>query len=804
MMTLTINGQRVNPSPGYSVLEAAQHNDIYIPTLCHHPQLRPAGACRLCVVEIEGMRGLPTACTTPAAEGMAVQTNTPAVRDLRREVLSLILSEHPYTCLVCGRRDRCDDWQVTIRKAGVTTGCENCPKNGQCELQCLVENIGLSAMPYPISYRGLPVEKEDPFFDRDYNLCILCGRCVRVCQEVRHTGTLAFTSRGPESRVGTAFDLSHLELDCEFCGSCVDVCPTGALFDKRTKWEGVPTSTATTVCPYCSVGCQLNLWVKNGKVIGVRPAKEGLVNRGQACTRGRFGVVEMVHAADRLRVPLIRKNGRLSEATWDEALKTAAEKLAAYPGDAFALLASPHLTNESAYVLQKFARQVMNSRNVDCATALPRHARTGELQTLLQSNHRGEIQQIRQADCILVIGANPRLSHPVVALYIRQALNAGAKLIVVDPRQTELSRRAHIWLQPKPGTDAALLEKLLAAMNTQHATRNTREAARLLAENGPVVILYGSGVTHYPSAPDTIRAIQQLAEALTPQAGILPLVGAANTLGALNVGALANGTGRNYTEIVAGIQAGEIKALYLAGEAPPLEVLDKLEFLVVQDILPSSNLDEYANVVLPAASFAEMSGTLTNLEGRTQRFEAAIPPVGDARPDWLIAAQLAQTMGAAGFDYRTSVDVWAEIETSDRWQVAGGKWQVAGTEHATRNTQSRLTSKKFPLLLITERNQFAYRGNALTERVKGMNQVKSDESRVTLHPDDAARMAVTPGNLVRLTTPHGSDTFIARLSAEVPPGTAFASVNSASGSAIFPAMLPEVKTYAVRIEKEKS
>jgi len=306
-ISLVVNGIRITAPYGATVLDSARANNIYIPSLCHHPQLQPAGACRLCIVEIEGMRGLPTACTTPAAEGMSVQTETPAVRDLRRDILSLILSEHPYTCLVCGRHARCAEWQTTIRKAAVTTGCENCPKNGQCELQELVEKIDLQDIPYPIHYRGRPVEKSDPFFDRDYNLCILCGRCVRVCQDVRHTGTLAFVQRGSQTLVGTAFGQSHLDSNCEFCGACVDICPTGALYDKRTKWEGVPDSTATTICPYCSVGCQLEVWIKNGKIMGVRSSAESLVNQGQACTRGRFGLVELVHAEDRLATPLIRR-----------------------------------------------------------------------------------------------------------------------------------------------------------------------------------------------------------------------------------------------------------------------------------------------------------------------------------------------------------------------------------------------------------------------------------------------------------------------------------------------------------------
>ena len=832
MLNLTINSTSIQTPPGSTVLDAALQNGIDIPTLCHYPALRSVGACRLCVVEIDGMRGQPTACTTPAADGMVVRTDTQELRELRREVLSLVLSEHPYTCLVCDRHDRCSEWQVTIRKAGVTTGCENCPKNGQCELQNLVDRIGLSLMPYSISYRGFPVEKEDPFFDRDYNLCILCGRCVRTCQEVRHTGTLAFVNRGPNTVVGTAFGQSHLQTNCEFCGSCVDVCPTGALYDKRTKWEGVAEKTATTVCPYCSVGCQLDVWVKNRKIIGVRPSQDGIVNQGQACMRGRFGIVEMVHAPDRLRTPLIRKNGRLSEATWEEALQILAERLPAYKGDAFALLASPHLTSESAYLLQKFARQVMVSRNVDSPTALPRHEQTTHLAGLLSSNTHAPIRSIGEAGCILAIGTNPRLSHPVIGLLIRQAQAAGAKLIVIDPRRTELARRADAWLQVEPGKDAELVQKL-RARGEGIGEDPIAQAAKLLMESGPAVIIYGSGVTHYPSAPQTIQAIGELANSLNPKAGVLALLGAANTYGVLDAGIVAGDNDRNYTAICAGIASGEIKALYLAGEMPALDELANLELLVVQDSFLSTNVAEFAHIVLPTASFAEVSGTLINLEGRAQKFAPAIPPVGESRPDWWIASQLAQVMGEAGYQFENAAEVWEEMEAGSRSQVAGsrgkpaclprqvagGRSQVAdgngeqGTaisdlqsaitnqQSSVRNQQSSIPNPQFPFTLIVERNQFSYRGSALTERIRGMAQVKSDEDGVTLHPMDAVRMEISEGGLARLASPHGSDTFITHLSADVPPGMAFASINSAFGSKLFPGMLPEVKAYPVQVEK---
>jgi formate dehydrogenase alpha subunit len=792
-LALTINDTPVRVEPGATVLEAARQNGIDIPTLCHHPQLRPEGTCRLCLVEVEGARGLSPACTLPAAEGMVVRTDTPELRALRREILSLTLSEHPYSCLVCDRHAGCGEWQTTIRKAGVTTGCENCPKNGQCELQELVEKIGLSAMPYPIAYRGLPVEREDPFFDRDYNLCILCGRCVRVCQEVRLTNTLGFLQRSSQTRVGAAPGSTHRELDCEFCGACVDVCPTGALFDKRTKWEGAPDSTGKTVCPYCAVGCELDLRVRGGKVIGVHPNPDGQANRGQACVRGRFGLMELIYAENRPATPLLRRDGALVEAGWEAALSRAAERLAPYRGDAFALLGSPHLSTESAHVLGRFAREVMHSRSVDCAVGLPRHAQAGGLREALLSSPRAPIQSIRDAGCILVAGSNPRQSHPVVAMYIRQALGRGARLIVIDPRGTELARRADVWLRPDPGGDGKLLADLAGRRKAKSGPM--KEALRLLEACSPAVILYGSGIIGYPQAAESIHAIEQLAASLRPSAGILPLLGASNLLGVLQTGLVAGGGDRNYDDIAAGISAGAIRALYVAGEVPPLPSLSKLELLIVQDHVLPAHLENRADIVLPAATFAETAGTMTNLEGREQAYPAVISPFRQARPDWRITAELAQTMGAKGFVYREIGEIRQEISVLPKRKVQTGRQQAAAKTAPVR----RRTAGTHSLLL--ERNAFSYRGFSLTRGVQGMADIKRDEHSLSIHPEDAAALGIGEDDPVRIESPHGTDLRAARLDGSIAPGTVFASVNPLDGSPVFPGWLPAEKCIRVKLAK---
>ncbi len=871
-VSVTINETKVEAQPGMTVLEAAQANNIYIPTLCHAPKLPSVGACRMCVVEVENMRGFPTACTVPVTDGMVVHTETEKLKNLRREVLSLILSEHPYTCLVC--QAKCGDYHSsTIRKAAVTTGCQYCPSNGKCELQDLVDYLEVEDIPYPITYRGLPVEQDDPFFDRDYNLCILCGRCIRTCQEVRHAGVLAFIKRGSQTIVGTAFDRSHIEANCLFCGACVDSCPTGALADKRGKWEGVPDQIIPSVCPYCSVGCAVNVQVKDGKVIRAVGHNDGLTNDGQLCMRGRFGVVDVVHNLARQKVPLVRRNGRLLEASWEEALGVIAENLGQYRDNQFALIASATETNETNYALQKLARTVMRSNNVALVAGYPEQESSAYLIDQTLKNLDGPaIQSVREAACIVAIGTNLFESHPILGLEVRHALSKGAGLITVDTRQTKLAKAAELWLQPKMATDHLLLAGLIKAVVDQGISSNgtgqldlgnldlnrvsavtgieqaaLEAAARRLMEtlsaSEPIVIIYGSGVTDHPTAADTLKAIRSLA-GLLDGAGVIGVPGEGNFVGAHDMGlhpALLPGyrsvakaedravfetawgaslnpePGQSYEAILDQIRQSQVKALYLAGEMPPMAELDNLEFLVVQDIISTEHM-QYADVVLPTTTFAEMEGTLTNLEGRVQHLRPAISPVGVARPGWMIAGDIARALGDESWSYQSAAEVMAEIGSLvpsygpvnyEAPDVAGTLRRFgppAETELVPFNLNDvpQLTNEEFPLTLITERNLFYYHGACLTEQVKGMNLVRQEEI-LHLNQADATRFGVTDGDLVKVVSPYGSTECIVQVAnGMMPEGTAFASFNRVNSSPLFPALTPRAKAWAIRIEEAEN
>jgi predicted molibdopterin-dependent oxidoreductase YjgC len=367
-VSLFIDGVKVEVPPGTTVLEAAKKADIYIPTLCYDPDLKPYGGCRLCIVEIEKMRGLPTACTTPATEGMVVHTKTPAVNQARRTVMELIMANHPSDCIICHRREHCGPNDICLRNVAVTDRCVSCPKNEHCELQTVARYLGIDETYFERLRKRtsfVPIDDSNPAYIRDMNKCILCARCVRACHEVTGIDAIDIAFRGNSATIAGLGNLPILLSRCETCGECVTRCPTGALVFRESR---IATREVKTICPYCGVGCQIYLGIRDGEIISVRGDPEGPANQGKLCVKGRFGIAEFVNHADRLKTPLIKRNGKFEEATWDEALDIVVRKLGRYRGDEVAVISSAKTTNEDNYVMQKFARVVLGTNNVDhCA-----------------------------------------------------------------------------------------------------------------------------------------------------------------------------------------------------------------------------------------------------------------------------------------------------------------------------------------------------------------------------------------------------------------------------------------------------
>ncbi len=633
-ITITIDGQEVEAKAGMTVLEAAKSAGIYIPTMCADADLKPYGGCRLCVVEIEKMRGLPIACTTPATEGMVVHTNTPAVNEVRHSVVQLLLADHPSECLICDRRKRCSPYDICLRNVAVTERCVTCAKNGHCELQTIVDYLGVHEIRFRRTQRSHSIDESNPFFYRDLNKCILCAKCVRVCDEVVGASAIAIINRGYASKVAVFGDKPMLDSSsCVSCGECVAHCPVAALMPKEDK---LPTEEVATTCTYCGVGCGMYLGVREGRVISVRGSRDNTVNNGLLCVKGRFGF-DFINHPDRLKVPLIRKDGKFVEASWDEALELAASQLAKYRPEETAVISSAKCTNEENYLAQKFARAVLGTANVDhCARLCHAPSVAGLLQSFGSGAMTNSINEFRDSRCFLAIGTNTTEAHPIISLEIKRAVNNGAKLIVANPREIDMVRWSYLWLEQRPGTDVPLLmgmmkvivdegladqafidercenfdefKKSLKNFGLDFVEKTTGvpkdkivEAARIYATEKPAAILYAMGITQHSHGTDNVIATANLAM-LTgnigkPGTGVNPLRGQNNVQGACDMGALPNvypgyqavtvadinqkfesaweaelpdKPGLTITEIVDAAETKKIKAIYIIGENPLL------------------------------------------------------------------------------------------------------------------------------------------------------------------------------------------------------------------------------------------
>ncbi|MCH7706310.1 MAG: (2Fe-2S)-binding protein, partial [Chloroflexi bacterium] len=420
-ITITVDDRQVETEHGKMVLEVALQAGIYVPYLCYHPGMKPFAACRMCMVQEEveveverdgvkvkeiQLRPATASCTLPVREGMVIKTTTGTVRQIQEGVMEMIISEHPHGCLTCHRIELCGPEDICQRHVSVNDRCVVCPKNERCELKDTVRFLGME-LNSPLSYktRGLEVDTSDPFYDRDYDLCIVCGRCVRVCEEVRGDSAITFIDKAGQALVGTSQGTSLLESGCEFCGACLDVCPVGALVERDHKWDKAER-VERTICPNCSVGCQVNLEVsKRERVIRVVPEINAPANQGQACFKGKFGL-EFVNHKDRLKHPLVRRDGELQRATWDEAMSYITQELPRYKGNQFAAIASDRSTNEAAYLLQKFTRVVMESNSVDVDSNTRPALTRGLMESLGYAASTNPTWELEQAGCILVVDAN--------------------------------------------------------------------------------------------------------------------------------------------------------------------------------------------------------------------------------------------------------------------------------------------------------------------------------------------------------------------------------------------------------------
>ncbi|MCA3192549.1 MULTISPECIES: formate dehydrogenase subunit alpha [unclassified Cupriavidus] len=573
MVTLEIDGVSVTVPAGTSVMRASAEAGIGVPKLCATDSLEPFGSCRLCLVEIEGRRGYPASCTTPVEAGMKVRTQSGKLGELRRGVMELYISDHPLDCLTC-------------------------PTNGNCELQDMAGVVGLREVRYadgaggaaPIAtHTHMKKDESNPYFTYDPSKCIVCNRCVRACEETQGTFALTISGRGFESRVSPGTSQSFMESDCVSCGACVQACPTATLTETSVIQLGQPSHNVVTTCAYCGVGCSFKAEMKGNEVVRMVPYKDGAANEGHACVKGRFAWGYATHK-DRILKPMIRAKitDPWREVSWEEAIGYAASQFkriqAEHGIDSIGGIVSSRCTNEEGYLVQKLVRAAFGNNNVDtCARVCHSPTGYGLKTTLGESAGTQTFRSVAKADVIMVIGANPTDGHPVFGSRMKRRLRAGAKLIVVDPRQIDLVDSPHVradyHLQLRPGTNVAVVtsmahvivtEGLLAEqfiaercedrafqqwrdfvalpenspealeVSTGVPAETLRGAARLYATGGNAAIYYGLGVTEHAQGSTTVMGIANLAMATgnvgREGVGVNPLRGQNNVQGSCDMG----------------------------------------------------------------------------------------------------------------------------------------------------------------------------------------------------------------------------------------------------------------------------
>jgi formate dehydrogenase major subunit len=565
-VTLQIDGQSVTVPAGTSVMAAAMTMGTAIPKLCATDKLEAFGSCRLCLVQIEGRRGYPASCTTPAENGMVVHTQSPAIAKRRRGVMELYISDHPLDCLTCSA-------------------------NGDCELQDMAGTVGLRDVRYGYdgaNHLDAPKDDSNPYFTFEAAKCIACSRCIRACEEVQGTFALTMDGRGFASKV-SAGGTDFMTSECVSCGACVQACPTATLNEKSVIALGKPEHSVITTCAYCGVGCSFKAEMKGETVVRMVPTKDGQANEGHSCVKGRFAYGYATHS-DRKTKPMIRAHitDPWREVSWNEAIAHAASEFrriqARYGRDSIGAISSSRCTNEETYLVQKLVRGAFANNNIDtCARVCHSPTGYGLKATLGTSAGTQDFASVEQSDVILVIGANPTDGHPVFASRMKRRLRAGARLIVVDPRRIDLVRTPHVQaehhLQLIPGTNVAMLNALahvvvteglvaeayvrercdpvafdiwarfvaephnapeaVAALTGMKAA-DIREAARIYATGGAAAIYYGLGVTEHSQGSTAVIAMANLAMATgnigRPGAGINPLRGQNNVQGACDMG----------------------------------------------------------------------------------------------------------------------------------------------------------------------------------------------------------------------------------------------------------------------------
>ncbi len=775
-ITLTVDGHEVQVPTGSTVLQACESLGIDIPTLCTDPRLKPYGACRMCVVEVQPGPPRPTAsCTTPAAEGMTVVTNSDSIRDVRRHVIELQLQHHPLDCPYCDQA-------------------------GTCELQDEVFEQKIHQSPYETVSKAHPEEILNEVILLNHNRCILCGRCVRICDEQIGVHALDFVELAAGTFIAPA---QHDFMDCERCGMCIETCPVGALLSRPFKhsarsWQ---TEKVASTCPHCSVGCSLLVESRHGDVVRTRTNGLEEPGRGLLCAKGFFGH-SFVNSENRITQPMVRRGGVLQPTTWGDALDVVSKGLRnvldAHGPESIGVVGSPNTTNEDNYALQRFARAVLGTPNVYSQDS-GMHATARTLRAVLGSSTGPHTQsELLESDLILVIGADIGHTHNVLGAHIKQAARDDGRTLVVATRLASgLDQYATVAERIRPTAEATLLSSLAGTHSSEIEsltgldTASFEEIQRLCSEAESVAVVWDTGLWTLDRAARIAQAAANFA--LSRDAvRLFPLAERVNSVGTFQVGmapdllpgarsiedpqarddvgaawnvAISATPGLSFNEFI----SGPIKALYVMGEDVVGGALNSTEtsaalldadLVIVQDIFMNATA-EAADVVLPGTSFAEKGGHFTNFEGRRGRIERAIPPVGESRPDWEIVARIAAAMGT-DFGWRSHEPISKELQelsVSPSIQGSGSSVPINGALAPLDDKNS--------FVLTTE--QHLYTAGVAGRHAPSL-QTMLLEAVAELNPDDAERLSISHGDPVRLASTAGEVNLKALVTARVPQG----------------------------------
>ena len=900
-VSFELNGRTVNALPHETLIEVAAREGIEVPRLCYKEGMEAVGNCRSCMVEIDGERVLAPSCCRNPAPGMKVTTDSPRALAAQKMVLELLLSDMPeaeYT-----RKNEVDLW---------------------------AEKLGIKKPRFVPTRRQPQADRTHAAITVNLDACIQCTRCVRACRDEQVNDVIGLAFRGQETKIVFDQDDPMGASTCVACGECVQACPTGALMPAREVALHIPDKQVDSVCPYCGVGCQLTYNVKDNKILYVE-GRKGPANLGRLCVKGRYGF-DYAHHPHRLTRPLIRREGVpksgdftmdpdrmlevFREASWEEALALAGGRLAgirdAHGGAALAGFGSAKGSNEEAYLFQKLVRTGFKTNNVDHCTRL---CHASSVSALLEGIGSGAVSNpvmdVTRAEVIVVIGANPTVNHPVAATWIKNAVKAGAKLVVMDPRRSELARHAHRYLQFKPDTDVALLNAMMHVIVSEKlvdqdfiASRTIgyaeleanvaeyspeamapicgidadtiRYVARLYATSKGSMILWGMGVSQHVHGTDNARCLIALSlmtgQIGRPGTGLHPLRGQNNVQGASDAGlipmmlpdyqrvdnpaararfeqawgaTLDPKPGLTVVEIMDAIDAGQIRGMYIMGENPAMSdpdanharaALAALEHLVVQDIFLTETA-YLADVILPASSFPEKTGTFTNTDRMVQLGRQAIDPPGEAKQDLWIIQQMAKRLGLS-WNYGHVSEVFDEMRHTMA-SIGGITWErlerngavvypcmnegdmgqpVVFTELFPREggrarfvpadiiPADERPDADYPMVLITGRQLEHWHTGSMTRRATVLDAIEPDPVAL-VHPLDLERLGIDPGQPVTIASRRGEVVLYARADDSSPVGAIFvpfcyyeAAINRLTNAALDPfGKIPEFKYCAIKV-----